>query len=544
MRRCTPPPPNDNGGSDFGCYLLDASLQIVLFSGIIDPVFSIFCGIASWIFHETTNLKRCGMENQKLPPKHTAPHCCAAALPQPRNIFSKTANTNRTEHRHAEQGAVNNLRAFVPVRLAILSLIIPNPTMTNETWNGASRWPFQGTDVLLWSFPGADASHSPFPASRPPVSDAGASRPPFPDADVLLWSFPGADAPRSPLPDSPPRSPLPDSPPLWGLPDSPPPWGVAWGLPGDHPDFVTGENGHPALSAEALDNSLVALFYKIVRGLETDSLSALIDSVLEDARVSSDVEMVKNLFVMAFQTRWCRGGKAERLLFYKFIAHLYKSFPEVVLALMHLIPRYGYWKDLLSLLLECPQPTARDDGYDYSGMHARVWSLFADQLGIDLLELETALKEGRTPQISLCAKYAPSEGGGHSKALRADKEICKILFRGAADGCAKYRRMLSRLREQLLITETYMCAQRWSAIDFGRVPSLCMDRHKHAFLNEKLHGDIKHPEDPERLACRERLFEHLVSGAKINGKQISPHELAGQVCCDDDVFYLFFQKQK
>jgi hypothetical protein len=129
---------------------------------------------------------------------------------------------------------------------------------------------------------------------------------------------------------------------------------------------VRGENNHPAFSAEALGYPLLALFDKIVRGLKADSLNALIDSVLEDARASSDVEMVKDLFVMAFQTRWCRGGKAEKLLFYKFIVHLYERFPNVVLDLMHLIPKYGYWKDLLSLLLECPTR-----GYDE--MHAKVW---------------------------------------------------------------------------------------------------------------------------------------------------------------------------
>jgi hypothetical protein len=158
-------------------------------------------------------------------------------------------------------------------------------------------------------------------------------------------------------------------------------------------------------------------------------LIALIDSVLKDLRASSDVEMVKNLFVMTFQTRWCRGGKAERLLFSSstFIVHLYERFPDVVLDLMHFIPRYGYWKDLLSLLLECPKR-------GYSEMHAKAWLLFADQLGSDLLELETALEESRTPEISLCAKYVPSEGGkSHSKALRADKEIRKIMFFGVVD---------------------------------------------------------------------------------------------------------------
>jgi hypothetical protein len=79
---------------------------------------------------------------------------------------------------------------------------------------------------------------------------------------------------------------------------------------------VLGENNHPAFSAEALGCPLLAMFDKIVRDLKGDSLSVLIYILLEDARTSSDVEMVKDLFMMAFQTRWCRGGKAEKLLFF------------------------------------------------------------------------------------------------------------------------------------------------------------------------------------------------------------------------------------
>jgi hypothetical protein len=289
---------------------------------------------------------------------------------------------------------------------------------------------------------------------------------------------------------------------------------------------VLGENNHPALSEEALGYPLLALFDKIVRDLKGDSLSALIDSVLEDARASSDVEMVKDLFVLAFQTRWCRGGKAEKLLFYKFIVHLYERFPNVVLDLLHLIPKYGYWKDLLSLLLECPTR-----GYDE--MHAKVWSLFADQLGSDLLELETALEESRTPRISLCAKYAPSEGGQHSKVLRADKEICKVMFHGDISGHhvrAKYRRMLSRLRTQLHLTETLMCAQRWNEIDCAKVPSLCMHRQKKAFLNENRGLKPERPAHLEREAYREKFLEQLKNGVMLKGKQLFPHELVAQVC--------------
>jgi hypothetical protein len=273
---------------------------------------------------------------------------------------------------------------------------------------------------------------------------------------------------------------------------------------------VRGENNHPAFSAEALGCLLLALFDKIVLDLQGDSLNTLMDSVLEDARASSDVEMVKDLFVMAFQTRWCRWGKAEKLLFYKFIVHLYEPFPNVALDLMHLIPKYGYWKDLISQLLEC-----QTSGYDE--MHAKVWLLFADQLGSDLLKLETALEESLTPDISMCAKYAPSEGGHHSKALRADKEICKIMFHGDIEVSGhhvgvKYSLMLLRLRTQLHLTETHMCAHCWNEIDFAKVPSLCMNCQKYAFLNEKRGGQPKHPDDPERQVFREKFIEWLNNG--------------------------------
>jgi hypothetical protein len=37
---------------------------------------------------------------------------------------------------------------------------------------------------------------------------------------------------------------------------------------------------------------------------------------------------------------------------------------------------------------------------------------------------------------------------------------------------AKYRRMLSKLRKELQVPETLMCAQRWAEVEFAKVPSL------------------------------------------------------------------------
>jgi hypothetical protein len=52
-----------------------------------------------------------------------------------------------------------------------------------------------------------------------------------------------------------------------------------------------------------------------------------------------------------------------------------------------------------------------------------------------------------------------------------------------------------------------MCAQRWAKINFSQVPSLCLDRHKRAFLNE---GRGRNRDEEDRIACRERLLAVIV----------------------------------
>ena len=73
-----------------------------------------------------------------------------------------------------------------------------------------------------------------------------------------------------------------------------------------------------------------------------------------------------------------------------------------------------------------------------------------------------------------------------------------------------------------------MCAQKWAAINFAKVSSLCLDRHKRAFLNK---GKDRARDTLDRLACREHLLEMIaekgVSGLK--GRQLFPHELVQQV---------------
>ena len=86
-----------------------------------------------------------------------------------------------------------------------------------------------------------------------------------------------------------------------------------------------GENGHAELTAEGLGDSLLALYDKMVRGLAEHRLQAMVAEVLAEARAKQDKELVKNIFVLAFHTRWCRGGKGERKLSYLLLLEMYRE---------------------------------------------------------------------------------------------------------------------------------------------------------------------------------------------------------------------------
>ena len=187
-------------------------------------------------------------------------------------------------------------------------------------------------------------------------------------------------------------------------------------LTADESRFRLGENGHAELTADGLGDAMLAFFDKLVRGLDEARIREFVGDVCAEARARGDPAGVKNLFVLAFQTRWCRGGKGERKICYQLLAVLYERYPEVVVELAELLPRYGHWKDLLSLLLECKRADI-----DYSSLRRKVFSLFARQLKADAEELEAAKRAGRTPTgLSLAAKFAPSEGGQHSRSLILD----------------------------------------------------------------------------------------------------------------------------
>lgn len=211
-----------------------------------------------------------------------------------------------------------------------------------------------------------------------------------------------------------------------------------------------------------------------------------------------------------------------------------QKFPETVLALLPLIPQYGYYKDFL-LLLE--KIGSKDRA---TTMHTRlvdqILDIIVEQIRKDQKAVEQAA-EGKKTQISLLVKYLPREkrhfAKGDNKVIF--KSLVEKLFPGQEkmEARAKYRRLIHDLSKEVQITEKYMCANLWDEISFTKVPSLCLNRFRKAFLNENVRGELsveeegtgnRYPDDPKRVECRRHLRESIEKG-KIQGKVLQPHEI-------------------
>ncbi len=137
----------------------------------------------------------------------------------------------------------------------------------------------------------------------------------------------------------------------------------------------------------------VDLSVKCVRGANPadilDGIHAIVDM--------KDQAALFDAFVLAFHTRNVRGGKGERELFFSMLTGLHTHDPEMVAKIIDLIPEYGSWADVESMM---ELPTIKAD----------MLKLFQDALIKD-----RDSEAGKS--ISLAAKWAPREGKDGAKEL-------------------------------------------------------------------------------------------------------------------------------
>jgi len=321
--------------------------------------------------------------------------------------------------------------------------------------------------------------------------------------------------------------------------------------------LVPGENG--MLSHASSNSVLFDLFFKLVRNLPEEDLKKKVSTILTTVRTTGDANLLVDLFVLMFQTRDCRGGKGEKMLFYRLLLEIYKEYPKTVIFLLGEIPYYGYYKDFLILLeMIAPLQSNLEFGNLFRLQSAMI-NLYAVQLLKDKKELDSSVGteavprlysyalSGATPKLSLAAKFAPREGK-HFKA--AHKMLVRKLFGKSPRAQEQYRKFVVPLTKALEVPEILMCARRYDEINFKKVPSLCLNRFRKSFLNElvtkkgerpvplsesEVETGNRHPDDPARVQCRKNLQWASVQG-KVCGRVLQPHELVSQLMKNPDMW--------
>ncbi len=234
--------------------------------------------------------------------------------------------------------------------------------------------------------------------------------------------------------------------------------------------------------------------------------SALLDmfATIGAMRSRSEDEIIKK-FELAYQedplgamrclyyARDVRGGLGERRTFRILINYAAKKHADEVRRNLSLIPFYGRWDDMYSLI---DTPLEED-----------MWEIVRRQLEAD----RTAM--GKNHPCSLLAKWLKKADATSKNTSRMGAYTANNLGYSVRD----YNRICSSLRKYLDVVEVKMCARDWANIEYPSVPSRAMMNYRNAFK--------KH--DNERF---EGYLKDVTSGAaKINASTLYPYDIVEKI---------------
>ena len=195
-----------------------------------------------------------------------------------------------------------------------------------------------------------------------------------------------------------------------------------------------------------------------------------------------------------FFARDVRGGLGERNVFQQLYMKYAELYPNEAKATLKLIAEFGRWKDVIDII-------NMDPNNKLGGM-----LLVLDALNTDIQNC----MEGKS--ISLLAKWMPSinaSGKARKQAKRFAKEFGLPY--------ESYRKMLSKLRAYLDVTEVKTCGNRWGEIDYNKVSSGANIRYTEAFKKHDGERYLEH--------CNKALDVANNPDVKMHASVLYPHEI-------------------
>jgi hypothetical protein len=192
---------------------------------------------------------------------------------------------------------------------------------------------------------------------------------------------------------------------------------------------------------------------------------------------------------LMFYARNVRGGLGERETFRKMLRSLATTNPEIVIKNMELIPFFGRYDDLYTLV------GTKAENHMWASL---AWTIKQDMMN---------MKAGKP--VTLCAKWLKSINTSSKESIALGKLTAKQF--GMTE--KQYRKALSQLRAYIHVIERTMSAQDWEDIAYAQVPSHAMKNYRKAFS--------KH--DGERFG---QYIESVTKGeAKINSGALYPYDI-------------------
>ena len=295
----------------------------------------------------------------------------------------------------------------------------------------------------------------------------------------------------------------------------------------------SGVKGSDVYTEEGVGDGRVALFQQLVRGCSDSYIHEAVSNAFS-SKTAADDTVLRDYFVMAFQTRDIRGGKGERDVFYAMLFSLFAQKPALIGSLVDLIPEYGCWLDCWKLWTSVDDSVAKTHAVTVKdaikSLVKRTW--FAD--------FATADGEGKS--VSLLGKWLPRE---KSKFHAVAVEIADMIFHEIEDPNDRlraYRKACATLNQRLKTCEVAMCGGAWASIEPGKVPGRLLNKCRSAFLNEvrarkgkpnPRHGQLRFPESGDRMECREHFTSHMAAAVKgevsVKGAEtVYPHEIVSK----------------
>jgi len=314
-----------------------------------------------------------------------------------------------------------------------------------------------------------------------------------------------------------------------------------------------GENGHVEYGwSNSIQEQIVQFSFQLTR---TTNLLPLENQLISMLNTLS--HQVKNgtlpekevarghlsiLYKMIGHTRDIVDGKGEYTLTYMMIYVWNLYYPELATFALKCmvdlgdknIHQYGSWKDIKYFCKYCK---------DKSANGSQNLINYAIDLTNEQIRKDYANLVSNSNDISLAAKWIPREKSSFgwlfeslatnyfshflSTANTDDKRVRAVL-----KSKTEYRKTLSALNRQIDTVQIKQCGHEWANIDFSKTTSITLSKQKKAFLNVKKTGEVRCPDNSDRVQCAEHFNAHIQKAVKgeveMKGKRVGMADFTKQ----------------